>query len=100
MVSAVRELREETGYAGENARVLGRIYANPAILTNITYTVLIENCRLQHGVEFDHGEPRNVARATTEVPQLVADEKIGHSLVVVALYHFDLWRRGLKHPAA
>ena len=38
MVSAVRELREETGYAGENARVLGRIYANPAILTNITRT--------------------------------------------------------------
>jgi hypothetical protein len=26
----------------------------------------------------------------------VADEKIGHSLVVVALYHFDLWRRGIK----
>ena len=101
VVSAVRELREETGYAGENARVLGRIYANPAILTNITYTVLIENCRLQHQVEFDHGEDlETLLIPATEIPQLVADEKIGHSLVVVALYHFDLWRRGLKHPAA
>jgi hypothetical protein len=31
-----------------------------------------------------------------EIPKLVAAEKIGHSLVVVALYHFDLWQRGIK----
>jgi hypothetical protein len=31
-----------------------------------------------------------------EASKLVADGKIGHSLVVVALFHFDLWRRGLK----
>jgi hypothetical protein len=31
-----------------------------------------------------------------EIPKLVADEKIGHSLVVVALYYFDLWQRGNK----
>jgi ADP-ribose pyrophosphatase len=97
VATGVRELREETGYAGENARVLGRIHANPAILTNTCYTVLIENCRLQHEVKFDGGEDiitRLVPVA--EVSKLVADEKIGHSLVVVALYHFDLWRRGIK----
>jgi hypothetical protein len=32
-----------------------------------------------------------------EIPKLVADEKIGHSLVVVALYYFDLWQRGIKN---
>ena len=53
VATAVRELREETGYEGGNARLLGKIHSNPAILSNITYTVLIENCRLQHGVEFD-----------------------------------------------
>jgi ADP-ribose pyrophosphatase len=97
VATAVRELREETGYAGENARVLGRIWSNPAILSNITYTVLIENCRLKHGVEFDHGEDL-VTRLVpaVEIPMLVADEKIGHSLVVVALYQFDLWQRGIK----
>jgi len=31
-----------------------------------------------------------------EIQKLVADEKIGHSLVVVALYFFDLWQRGIK----
>src|SRR5450432_1853523 len=51
VATGVRELREETGYAGENPRLLGRIWANPAILSNITYTVLIENCRLKRSEE-------------------------------------------------
>ena len=97
VATAVRELREETGYAGENARLLGRVHSNPAILSNVTYTVLIENCRLQHGVEFDHGEDLETRLVpVAEIPKLVADEKIGHSLVIVALYHFDLWQRGIK----
>jgi len=97
VVTAGRELREETGYEGENARQLGKIWSNPAILSNRTYTVLIENCRLKHKVKFDGGEDL-VTRLVpvAEVPKLVADEKIGHSLVVVALYHFDLWQRGIK----
>jgi 8-oxo-dGTP pyrophosphatase MutT (NUDIX family) len=97
VATAVRELREETGYAGESARVLGRILSNPAILNNVTYTVLIENCRRQHEVEFDHGEDLETRLApVSEIPRLVAEEKIGHSLVVVALYYFDLWQRGIK----
>jgi 8-oxo-dGTP pyrophosphatase MutT (NUDIX family) len=97
VATAVRELREETGYEGENARLLGRIHANPAILSNTCFTVLIDNCRLKHAVEFDHSEDL-ITRLVpvAEVPKLVADEKISHSLVVVALYHFDLWQRGLK----
>src|SRR5487761_1594385 len=97
VATAVRELREETGYAGENARLLGKIHSNPAILSNTTYTVLIENCRLKHDLEFDHGEDL-ITRLVpvAEIPKLVAAEKIGHSLVVVALYHFDLWQRGIK----
>jgi 8-oxo-dGTP pyrophosphatase MutT (NUDIX family) len=97
VATAVRELREETGYEGENARLLGQVWSNPAILNNRTYTVLIENCRLQHGVEFDSGEDlETLLVPVSEIPQLVADEKIGHPLVVVALYDFELWQRGLK----
>jgi len=97
VATAVRELREETGYEGENARVLGKIWSNPAIMSNQTYTVLIENCRLRHDVEFDHCEDLTTQLVpAVEVPKLVADEKISHSLVVVALYYFDLWQRGLK----
>jgi ADP-ribose pyrophosphatase len=98
VATAIRELREETGYEGTGARLLGKIHSNPAILSNVTYTVLIENCRLQHGVEFDSGEDLLTRLVpVAEIPKLVADEKIGHSLVVVALYHFDLWQRGIKN---
>jgi ADP-ribose pyrophosphatase len=101
VATAVRELREETGYEGGNARLLGRVWSNPAILNNRTYTVLIENCQLKHGVEFDSGEDINTRLVpVAEIPKLVADEKIGHPLVVVALYYFDLWQRGLKKTAA
>ena len=97
VVTAVRELREETGYEGEKARLLGRVHANPAFLTNTCFTVIVDNCLLKHDTQFDHSEDL-VTRLVpvAEMPKLVADGKISHSLVVVALYHFDLWQRGLK----
>jgi len=97
VAAAVRELREETGYEGERARLLGRIHPNPAIMDNTCFTVLIENCHLRHAVEFDHGEDL-VTRLVPadEVPRLVAEGRFRHALVAVALFYFDLWRRGLK----
>src|SRR5689334_11557011 len=41
--TACRELKEETGYEGENARVIGKVFPNPAIMSNSTYTILVEN---------------------------------------------------------
>lgn len=97
VATAVRELREETGYVGQNARLLGRIHANPAILTNYCYTVLIESCQLEHGLEMDPGEDLATRLIpVAEIPKLVAAEAFQHSLVVVALYYFDLWQRGIK----
>ena len=97
VAAGVRELREETGYEGQSARLLGEIYPNPAIMSNTCYTVLVENCQLTHPVEFDSGEDI-ITRLipVADIPRLVAEKKIGHSLVVVALYHFELWQRGLK----
>ena len=101
VAAGVRELREETGYEGHPARVLGEIYPNPAIMSNVCYTVLVQDCECRHSVAFDHGEDiitRLVSIA--DIPQLVAEKKIRHSLVAVALYHFELWQRGLNAPAA
>jgi len=91
--TGVRELREETGYEGQNVQLIGQIFPNPAIMSNLCFTVMLENCHCIHPVEFDHGEDlitRLVSIA--DIPQLVASGKIRHSLVVVALYHFELWR--------
>src|SRR6266404_2994319 len=91
--TGVRELREETGYEGQNVQLIGQIFPNPAIIGYLCFTVMLENCHGIRPVEFDHGEDlitRLVSIA--DIPQLVASGKIRHSLVVVALYHFELWR--------
>jgi ADP-ribose pyrophosphatase len=95
--AAIRELREETGHAGENPRIIGQVFPNPAIMSNTCYTVLIENCRCVHPVEFDHGEDLITRMVPiSDLPKLVAGGTIKHSLVVAGVYYFELWRRGSK----
>jgi 8-oxo-dGTP pyrophosphatase MutT (NUDIX family) len=86
-----RELREETGYEGERARIIGQVFPNPAIMSNTCFTVLLENCRPAGPVQFDSGEDLITRLAPVdEVPALVASGKIRHCLVAAALYHFAL----------
>lgn len=91
--AGVRELREETGYSGERATLIGQIFPNPAIMSNTCFTVLVEDCELKHPLEWDHGEDL-ITRLVpvAELPRLVAEGKIRHSLVVVALYYYELRR--------
>ena len=94
VTTGVRELREETGYEGNSARALGWAYANPAIMSNRSHFVVVENCLHKHACQFDHGEDL-ITRLIPwkEVGGLVHAGKIRHPLVVVALYHYDLSRR-------
>ncbi len=94
--AGIRELREETGYEGEDPVIIGSIRPNPAIMSNTCYTLHVKNCRLKHPVEWDHGEDI----ATRLVPladlrSMMAAGKIRHSLVAVALYHFELFNAPL-----
>jgi 8-oxo-dGTP pyrophosphatase MutT (NUDIX family) len=93
--AAQRELREETGYEGQNPRLLGRVFPNPAIMTNVCFTILVENCRCLHAPELDGTEDLLTRLVpVAEIPALMTAGKIRHSLVAAALYHFDLYRRG------
>lgn len=88
--AGLRELREETGYEGEDARLIGEVFSNPAIMNNRTFTVLVRNCRKVHETEFDHGEDLATRLIPIdEVHRLAAAGEIRHSLVVAALYHFS-----------
>lgn len=94
-----RELREETGYEGTRARVIGRIFPNPAIQSNTCHTLLVQGCELRHSTEFDHSEDIHVRLVPVEhLPDLIASGRIRHALVVVALTHFLMLPRDV--PAA
>ncbi len=76
LLTGARELREETGYSGDAPRLIGEIRPNPAIMNNRCYTVLIENCTLQHATQFDPGE--DIAThliPMEEIPRLVDDRQ-------------------------
>jgi ADP-ribose pyrophosphatase len=88
-----RELLEETGYQGERARIIGEVFPNPAFMSNTCYTLLVEDCRLVGPVQFDSGEDL-ITRLVpiAEIPTLVATGRIRHSIVITALFHYELLR--------
>jgi ADP-ribose pyrophosphatase len=87
-----RELAEETGYDGDAPVLVGQVFPNPAIMRNHCYTVLVRNCRLAKPVEWDEGEDLATKLVPMEqVRELVEAGQIRHSLVVAALYQFELW---------
>ena len=93
VATAVRELQEETGYSGENARIIGECFANPAIMNNRVHTILVENCRLTHEVQLDAGEDLAAHLVpAADLPKLINGQKIRHSTIVAALHYFALER--------
>lgn len=93
--TAIRELREETGYEGKNARIIGAVRPNPAIMNNTCQTVLIEECERLHPCSLDSGE--DIATeliSLADVQSAVSNGRISHALVIVALYYFDLYQAG------
>ena len=93
--SGLRELREETGYEGEHARILGSLLANPAIMNNQVHTVLVENCLKKHELDWDAGEDIALRLIpVADIPRLIRAGQIRHSIIVAALHLFALEREG------
>jgi ADP-ribose pyrophosphatase len=93
ITAGIRELREETGFAGSNARLLGQIHPNPAIMDNRCHFVLVEACTRQSTLEWDPDEELQIA--TMPVEEVFEKARAGlitHSLALNALFFFaPLW---------
>jgi 8-oxo-dGTP pyrophosphatase MutT (NUDIX family) len=94
VAAGVRELREETGYAGSDPRLIGTVLPNSAIQSNLCHTVLVRDCVRVGAPEPDEAEDIRVRAVPLDaVAGLVASGRIRHSLAVAALYHHELWSR-------
>lgn len=95
VAAGVRELLEETGYSGRDARLLASVHPNPAFLSNRCHLVLVEDCRPSGQIAWDADEELEVAAVpVAEVYQRARAGGITHSLVLNALFFFEpFWRQ-------
>jgi ADP-ribose pyrophosphatase len=85
--AAARELLEETGYSAARVQLLGRTRPNPAIQNNWLYSFLARDASFVRAPVFDsteHTATRLVPLA--DVPALIKDGTISHSLVIAGFY--------------
>lgn len=90
VVGGGRELREETGFTGDAARVLGMVHPNPAIQSNRCHFVLVEQAVPTAALEWDADEEIEVT--TLPVEEVFARAYAGgitHGLVLDALLFFQ-----------
>jgi 8-oxo-dGTP pyrophosphatase MutT (NUDIX family) len=91
LTAGARELREETGYAGDPPRLLTTVWSNPSILTSRATTILITSARRIAAPRLDHGEELDVQLVpASSIPAMLADGRIDHVLAVCGL----LWWLG------
>lgn len=87
--AARRELREETGYHASDMKLLGHVHPNPAFLNNICYTYLARDVSIAGEQEQDEKEDIEVVlRPLKEIPRLIREGEITHSLILAAFYRF------------
>jgi ADP-ribose pyrophosphatase len=95
VAAGLRELREETGYAGTRARLIGSVHPNPAMQSNRCHLVLVEDARPAGDTEWDADEEFEIlTRPVEDVYALAAAGGITHALVLDALLLFrPHWER-------
>lgn len=97
VVAGMRELLEETGYSGTDARLLGSVHPNPAIQSNHCHLVLVENVRKTHELDWDDDEEIHVlTQPVDDVLALARSGGIKHALVLNALFLFEPHWRALQ----
>lgn len=95
VTAGVRELREESGFVGTSARLLGSVHPNPAMQNNRCHLVLVEGARREAELDWDPDEEFEIlTKPVEEVLALAETGGITHAMVLDALLLFGPhWRR-------
>lgn len=89
--AGLRELREETGYGGGSAELIGAVTPNPALMNNHCHTVLVRGVERQGEAQLEgYEEIRTYLAPLADVPEMIRSGTITHALVIAAFHHLDL----------
>jgi 8-oxo-dGTP pyrophosphatase MutT (NUDIX family) len=95
-VAASREMVEETGFVGANINYLGQSRPNPAIQNNWIHSFVAHDVEMKEEPQHHATEHTSVRLVRLiDVPGLIADGTITHSLVIAAFYKLGLFESGL-----
>jgi len=95
--AGLRELREETGYVPGIVSSLGTIAPNPAIFNLHCHIFLAEGVEFSGQRSLDATEDIVVVRKSlSEIPSMLLDGTISHSLVLCAFALYQLHRGGFS----
>jgi 8-oxo-dGTP pyrophosphatase MutT (NUDIX family) len=93
--AAQRELREETGYAGEDLVPLGVVHPNPAIMNNRCHVFMARDVELVGAPQWDGTEELVVETVRLDrVPELILNGTVGNALTLVAFHLLELQGHG------
>jgi 8-oxo-dGTP pyrophosphatase MutT (NUDIX family) len=88
--AAERELREETGCEARTISEIGWVHPNPAIQNNRCHTFLARGVTPAGESSPDPDEELELVEEPLErIPELIADGRISHALVIAAFRLFD-----------
>lgn len=94
-VAGMRELFEETGYAGDPPETLGVIWSNPAILSMSTTTIITRNARRVANPSPEKSEELLLELVpVADIPALIKSGRIEHAACIAGL----LWWLLLDDP--
>lgn len=89
VTAAQRELHEETGFQEAKMVLLGSVHSNPAFLNNRCYSYVAQDVFPAGNQELDDKEDIEIVlKPLDDIPRLIRDGEITHSLVLAAFYRF------------
>ena len=92
--AAARELREETGYAGEAPRILGCIDLNPSWQVTLVHVALVRGAK--RAAEKDEDESEDIRVRLVSIPEvrrLVDSGEVDAGSIIAALALWE-WKEG------
>ncbi len=91
VAAGVRELLEETGYAGEEPEIIGAACPNPAIQSNRCYTVLVRNAEQLYEPRPEETEDIEIYTVKPEeILQMILTGEMYHGIMLEGFFYYLL----------